>query len=53
VEVEFGRFAIQAECRWFSPNRPTYYNAVEWQGISGLGAVGVMLGFRYTFGEPR
>ncbi len=53
VEVEFGRFAVQAECRWFSPNRATYYNAVEWQGIAGLGAIGALLGFRYTFGEPR
>ena len=53
VEVEFGRLSIQAECRWFSPNRPTYFNAVEWQGLGGLGAVGLLLGFRYTFGEPR
>lgn len=53
VEVEFGRFAVQAECRWFSPNRPTYFNAVEWQGIAGLGAIGALLGLRYTFGEPR
>jgi hypothetical protein len=53
VEVEFGRFSVQAECRWFSPNRPTYFNAVEWQGLGGLGAVGLLLGFRYTFGEPR
>ena len=53
VEVEFGRFAAQAEFRWFSPNRPTYFNAVEWQGLGGLGAAGLLLGFRYTFGEPR
>lgn len=53
VEVEFGRFALQAEFRWFSPNRNTYFNAVEWQSIGGLGAVGALLGVRYTFGEAR
>lgn len=53
VEVEFGRLALQAEFRWFSPNRPTYFNAVEWQSIGGLGAVGALLGVRYTFGEAR
>ncbi len=53
VEVEFGRFAIQAEFRWFSPNRNTYFNAVEWQAIGGFGAVGALLGFRYTFGEAK
>lgn len=53
VEVEFGRLALQAEFRWFSPNRPTYFNAVEWQGIGGLGAVGALLGVRSTMGEPR
>ena len=53
VEVEFGRVALQAEFRWFSPNRPTYFNAVEWQSLGGLGAVGALLGVRYTFGEKR
>ena len=53
VELELGRFAIQAEFRWFSPNRPTLFNAVEWQSIGGLGAVGALLGFRYTFGEAK
>jgi hypothetical protein len=53
VEVTFGRVALQAEFRWFSPNRPTLFNAVEWQSIGGLGAVGAMLGIRYTFGEAR
>lgn len=52
VEVELGRVALQAEFRWFSPNRNTYFNAVEWQSIGGLGAVGALLGIRYTFGEP-
>ncbi len=53
VEVEFGRVALQAEFRWFSPNRNTYFNAVEWQSISGWGAVGGLIGVRYTFGEAR
>lgn len=53
VEVEFGRLALQAEFRWFSPNRPTLFNAVEWQSIGGLGAVGALLGVRYTLGDPR
>ena len=53
VEVEFGRLALQAEFRWFSPNRNTYFNAVEWQSIGGFGAVGALLGVRYTFGGAR
>lgn len=53
VEVEFGRFALQAEFRWFSPNRGTLFNAVEWAGLGGYGAVGALLGVRYTFGEAR
>lgn len=53
VEVEFGRVALQAEFRWFSPNRNTYFNAVEWQSIGGWGAVGGLIGVRYTFGEAR
>lgn len=53
VEVEFGRLALQAEFRWFSPNRPTVFNAVEWQPIGGLGAVGALLGVRSTLGEAR
>jgi len=53
VELELGRTALQAEFRWFSPNRPTLFNVVEWQGLGGLGAVGVLVGVRYTVGEKQ
>jgi hypothetical protein len=49
-EVRVGKSAVQAELRWFSPNRNTTYNAAEWQSVGQQGALGILVGGRVNFG---
>jgi hypothetical protein len=50
-EFQFGRWGVQIEGRWYAPNIGSQYQTVEWLGLAGQGALGVVLGLRYRFGE--
>lgn len=49
-EVQLERWGVQLEGRWFQPDAATRFNAVDWVGVAGQGALGVVLGVRYRFG---
>jgi hypothetical protein len=53
-EVRLARWGVQAELRWYQPDYATRFNAADWQGVGGRGALGAVLGVRYRFGgdEP-
>lgn len=52
-EFQIGRFGLALEARWYDPSYQTQFNVVDWVNIRGQGALGVVLGFRYRFGETR
>ncbi len=49
-EVQFEPWGVQMELRWYQPDYATRFNAADWQGVGGLGALGAVLGVRYRFG---
>lgn len=50
AELRGGRFGLQLELRWYAPFSPTQYMVVDWRSVGGLGAWGVVISPRYTFG---
>lgn len=50
VELRGGPVAVQMELRWYGPFSPSRSMVVDWQGVGGLGAWGVVLSPRFTFG---
>ncbi|MGQ0507779.1 MAG: hypothetical protein ACT4TC_20955 [Myxococcaceae bacterium] len=52
-EVRLGHFGVALEARWFSPTHNITFNTVEWVGLGGQGALGIVLGLRYRFGGAR
>jgi len=53
LELELGRATLQAEFRWFGPNRSTRFNVVHWESIGGFGAYGVLLGVHVRLGGAQ
>ena len=52
-QVQFGRFALQLEARWYEPEYDTTFTVVDWRPIGGQGGFGAVLGMSYRFGgEP-
>ena len=49
-ELIFGRFALQLETRWYSPFTDSRAPVVNWVGLGGYGAFGVLLGLRVRLG---
>ncbi len=49
-QVQFGRFALGLDLRWYDPGYTTRYASANWAGLGGLGALGLVLGASYTFG---
>lgn len=49
-EVRLERWGVQLELRWYQPDYATRFNAADWQGVGGMGALGGVLGVHYRFG---
>lgn len=49
-EVRLRRWGVQLEARWYQPDYATRFNAADWQGVAGMGALGAVLGVSYRFG---
>lgn len=49
-EVRLRRWGVQLEARWYQPDYATQFNAADWQGVAGMGALGAVLGVSYRFG---
>jgi len=49
-EVRLEPWGLQLELRWYQPEAATRFNAADWQGLGGRGALGAMVGVRYRFG---
>jgi hypothetical protein len=49
-DVRIGQSAVQAELRWYSPNRGTYFNAVDYISVGRQGALGIVISGRVNFG---
>lgn len=51
--IEFGRFSLQGELRWYQPDYATRFVVTDWQSIAGRGGVGVIVSASYVFGGGR
>jgi len=51
ARVALGRFGAQLDLRWYEPAYSTAHSSVPWVGPGALGALGVVLGASYRFGE--
>ncbi|WP_257453130.1 hypothetical protein [Archangium lipolyticum] len=49
-EVRLGAWGVQLDLRWYQPDSATRFNAADWQGLQGMGALGVVLGVNHRFG---
>jgi hypothetical protein len=53
LQLDLGRFSLQAEARWYQPLYDTRFVVVEWLHVGGHGAWGPMVAMSYRFGgEP-
>ncbi len=51
TQIRFSRFTLQAELRWYAPNRDARGSSVEWLSIFKQGALGLVLGGRYALAD--